>query len=153
MERVGIVTFTLSGESFGITSMAVREIAKSTEMTPVEGAPAEIEGAIVYQGQTIPVLDLHPHFGLGAHGEEIGGNFIIAECEKCLVALEVDAVTSVVEIPRTWVVPGDGGEATEPRQGIVRTPEGLCVISDVNRLLDGVDPEVLLASAQSVAHS
>lgn len=153
MDTVGIVTFTLSGESFGIAAMAVREIAKSTEMTPVEGAPPQIEGAIEYQGCTIPVIDLHPRFGLGPHGEDVGGNFIIAESEKCFVALEVDAVTSLLEIPLEWVEPASGQGVTEPIEGVVRTPDGLCVISDVNRLLDGIDPEELLLSPEPLAHS
>ena len=141
MNTVGIVTFTLAGETYGIAAMSVREIAKAIVVRPLPDAPAVVEGAIEYQGQTMPVLDLRARFGLGARKSAPPSHFIIAECERGLVALDVDSVVSMMEVPVDWVEVSDGQPVGAA--GIIDTPDGLRVISDVNQVLEGCDPEIL----------
>ena len=141
MDTVGIVTFTLAGETYGIAAMAVREIAKAVDVKPLPGAPSTVEGAIDYQGVTMPVIDLRSRFGLGSCCNASPAHFIIAESERGLIALDVDSVVSMMEVPAEWVEI----DSREPMvaKGIVRTPDGLRVIYDVNTVLDESDAVAL----------
>ncbi len=141
MDTVGIVTFTLAGETYGIAAMVVREIAKAVDVSPLPGAPSMVEGAIEYLGVTMPVVDLRARFGLGSRGSSAPAHFIIAESARRLIALDVDSVVSMMEVPAEWVEI----DSLEPltAKGLVRTPDGLRVIYDVNRVLDESDAVVL----------
>ena len=52
------VGFMLAQEHYGIDIMAVEEIIRMVDITPVPRAPAFVEGIINMRGRVIPIVDL-----------------------------------------------------------------------------------------------
>ena len=119
-----------------VAARSVREIAKATDVRPIENAQPGVEGTIDLRGSTVPVVDLRPRLGLGLRESPVPeGDLMIVECETGLVALDIDAVTCLMEVPRSAVDPSSDSVWRDREKGILRTPDGLCVIEDLNRAL------------------
>jgi purine-binding chemotaxis protein CheW len=58
------LTFSLSGESYGIEVLKIREITRQQPITPVPQIPSHIKGVINLRGRIIPVIDLRIRSGL-----------------------------------------------------------------------------------------
>jgi purine-binding chemotaxis protein CheW len=102
-EREGkYLTFSLSGEEYGIGIQKVREIIGMMDVTYVPRTPAHVKGVINLRGKVIPVADLRLRFGMEAAEctdrtciivvEIVGGRKVIA------MGIVVDSVSEVMNI-------------------------------------------------------
>ncbi|WP_255210752.1 chemotaxis protein CheW [Methylogaea oryzae] len=57
------LTFTLSGDLFGMPIQHIREIIEYGVVTPVPMMPAAVRGVINLRGAVVPVVDLSVRFG------------------------------------------------------------------------------------------
>jgi purine-binding chemotaxis protein CheW len=73
------LTVVLSGESYGIAVLKVREIIRLQKITPVPQTPPFVKGIINLRGRVIPVVDLRVKFGLNAEFAE----------RTCIVVVQV----------------------------------------------------------------
>jgi len=65
---IGVITFTLAAETYGIESAFVREVYLLRDFTPLPGVPPYIFGIINVRGQILPVVDLKKFFNLPEKG-------------------------------------------------------------------------------------
>ena len=74
------VTFTISGQLFGIPVLKVQDVLSSYQITRIPMAPPEIMGSLNLRGRVVPATlgrprDAHVEPGLGVAGHEPGDPF------------------------------------------------------------------------------
>ena len=131
-----LVTFSLDDRKFALYVSAVQRIIRVVEVTALPKAPEIVSGIISMQGQVIPVFDIRMRFHLPAREVQLNDQLIIATTTKRTVALLVDSVNDVIEIPEEKII---AAEQILPEleyvEGVVKTEEGMVLIHDLERFL------------------
>ncbi|MGR9014819.1 MAG: chemotaxis protein CheW, partial [Gammaproteobacteria bacterium] len=102
-------TFMLSGETYAISILRIKEIIQYGQLTEVPRMPDFIRGVINLRGAVVPVIDLSSRFGKAPTA--IGRRNCIIIIEVALgddtqsVGVMVDAVNAVLEIPASEIEP------------------------------------------------
>ena len=102
-EQHQYLTFMLSGETYAIGILCIKEIVQYEQMTEVPRMPAFIRGVINLRGAVVPVIDLNAR--LGKPPTQVGRRNciiiieVVIEEETHSVGVMVDAVNAVLEIP------------------------------------------------------
>jgi purine-binding chemotaxis protein CheW len=136
--QVQIVTFRLGADEFGLDVFSVHEILRQQPVTAVPQAPAFVEGVIDVRGALIPVVDLRTRFELPARADAAEARIAIVQYGAERLGLVVDAVTEVLRVAETAISEPPAylrGLAAEFMRGVVRLPERLIVLIDVERIL------------------
>ncbi|MGZ8159141.1 MAG: chemotaxis protein CheW [Methylobacter sp.] len=101
-EQQQYLTFMLSGETYAISIMCIKEIIQYGQLTEVPRMPNLIRGVINLRGSVVPVIDLSARFGKPPTqlGRRNGIIIIDVEIEEKThsVGVMVDAVSAVLEI-------------------------------------------------------
>jgi len=131
-----LVTFSLDDRKFALYVSAVQRIIRVVEVTSLPKAPEIVSGIINLQGQVIPVFDIRMRFHLPAREVQLNDQLIIATTMKRTVALLVDSVDDVIEIPEEKII---AAEQILPEleyvEGIVKTQGGMVLIHDLEKFL------------------
>ena len=131
-----LVTFSLDDRKFALYVSAVQRIIRVVEVTPLPKAPEIVVGIINLQGQVIPVFDIRVRFHLPAREMQLNDELIIATTTKRTVALIVDSVNDVIEIPEEKII---AAEQILPEleyvEGVVKTEGGMVLIHDLEKFL------------------
>ncbi|RDU98223.1 chemotaxis protein CheW [Trinickia dinghuensis] len=105
-EPAQYLTFMLSGETFAIGILAIKEIIEYAGLTEVPMMPACVRGVINLRGSVVPVVDLLARFGRTPSPVTKRTCIVIVETdvggERHVIGAVVDAVNEVLEI-----APGD----------------------------------------------
>jgi purine-binding chemotaxis protein CheW len=96
-----IVGFRIGRESFGVPIRLVHEIVRIPEITAVPEAPDYVEGVINLRGKIVPVVDLRKRFGEKEIKTTRKNRILVAEVDRKMVGLMVDAASEVMKIPET----------------------------------------------------
>jgi purine-binding chemotaxis protein CheW len=148
--QVQLVTFRVGGEEFGLDVFAVHEILRYTGVTPVPKAPAFMEGVLDVRGTLVPVVDLRKRFEVADTATGDDTRIVLVEFQGERLGLVVDAVTEVLRVPETAVMPAPkyvAGLAAEFIRGIVRLENRLIVLLDMDRILSS-DERIALEAAR-----
>jgi purine-binding chemotaxis protein CheW len=103
------LTFMLSGETYAINILRIKEIIQSGQVTAVPRMPDFVRGVINLRGAVVPVIDLSSRFGKSP--TKVGGRNCIIIIEVAIdakiqnVGVMVDAVNAVLEIPANEIEP------------------------------------------------
>lgn len=131
-----LVTFSLDDRKFALYVSAVQRIIRVVEVTALPKAPEIVLGVINMQGQVIPVFDIRMRFQLPAREMQLSDQLIIASTTKRTVALIVDSVNDVIEIPEEKII---AAEQILPEleyvEGVVKTEGGMVLIHDLEKFL------------------
>ena len=131
-----LVTFSLDDRKFALYVSAVQRIVRVVEVTALPKAPEIVVGIINLQGQVIPVFDIRMRFHLPAREVQLNDQLIIASTTKRTVALLVDSVDDVIEIPEEKII---AAEQILPElayvEGVMKTEDGMILIHDLERFL------------------
>lgn len=132
------VTFKLENETYGIDVMQIREVLRSTEISPVPGSPIYVLGIINLRGNVVAIIDTRSRFGLPQKEPDDASRILILEAVDHVVGFLVDSVSEVVELRASEVEsPPDTGSGDSSRfiSGLSNRPSGLLILVDANRLL------------------
>ena len=146
-----LLAFQLSGRRLAIPVERLHTIVWAVAISPLPHAPVFVEGVINLRGQVLPVIDLRRRFGLPSVPLSLDHRFIVARCGGRALALRVDQVEEVIDVAANAVqsasrlIPG-----AQHAAGIVRLPDGVIVIQDLEALLSSGD-ETQLEQALSGA--
>jgi purine-binding chemotaxis protein CheW len=130
-----LLTFELSARRLALRLEQLETIVRAVAITALPHAPAFIEGIINLRGRIVPVIDLRRRFGLPSQPLALDQSFIVTRSGRTL-ALRVDRVHDVIAVPSDaieaaeLVLPGARHAA-----GVVRLPDGVIVIQDLEALL------------------
>ena len=141
------VVFSLDDQRLALRLSGVERVVWAVALTPLPEAPDVIPGVVNVEGRVMPVVDIRSRLGLPERALHPDHQFIIAKTPRRTVALWVDMVEGVIEpeedavIPAGEIVPGMGYI-----EGVVKLPEGVILIHDLDRFLS-IEEEKTLATA------
>jgi len=96
------LTFSLSGQEYGIEIKKVREIIGMKVVTIVPQAPYYVKGVINLRGKVIPIIDLRFKFAMEAIDYTKRTSIIVVEIveegKTIAIGLVVDSVSEVINI-------------------------------------------------------
>lgn len=130
------LVFEVAGGRFALAVSGTRRVVPAMAVRELPGAPAIVVGAIDLQGHIVPVVDLRVRFGAAARPLRAADCFIIARAGRREVALWVDRVHGLVELTGSAFVATTEVLPDLPHvRGLMRGPDGLVLIADLERLL------------------
>lgn len=133
------LTFTISGEEYGVEIMKVREIKGWTETTRLPNSPDFMKGVINLRGVVIPIFDLKSCFKMGNTIPHEKNVVIILVVKERLVGILVDAVSDILSVGADEVRPAPHMEVkvdAEFINGLISMDEKMVVLLDVDHLFD-----------------
>ena len=142
---IQFVVCVLADERYGMEVGRVHEILRLPAITALPGADRSFSGVINLRGRVIPIMDLRQRFGLPDAPATRLSRIVVADAGDGQIGLLVDAVDEVAHIAASAIEPAPAiasNGATQYLAGIARTPDGLVVVLDVERLLDAPDATV-----------
>ncbi len=89
--------FKIAEDNFGIEIQRVVEIIKPLKLNKIPELPDFVSGVISVRGEIIPVIDMRIRFGITEKADK--QRIVLIRLEEDKVALLVDNVTDIVEIP------------------------------------------------------
>jgi purine-binding chemotaxis protein CheW len=144
-----LVVFTLDAQRYAISLAAVERVFPTVEITPIPKAPEIVPGVVDIEGRIVPVVDFRRRFRLPGREPEIYDHMIVASTGKRTVAFVVDGATGVLEIAGSGITAlTDLLPGTEYVEGILRLPDGLILIHDLETFLS-LEEETLLDRAMN----
>ena len=132
------LTFRLGDEEYGVEILKVQEIKGYTAITPVPNTPAYLKGVMNLRGTIVPVVDLRAKFGMEAAECTAFTVIIVLTVGTKVMGLIVDAVSDVLNIPKTDIQPTpDFGAQVDARfiSGMAKAGDKLVVLLDIDRVL------------------
>jgi purine-binding chemotaxis protein CheW len=136
------LTFMLSGETFAVAILGIKEIIEYDTLTVVPMMPRSIRGVINLRGSVVPVIDLCARFGRRSAAVDKRTCIVIMEAEADGeyqdVGVIVDAVNEVLDIPATDIEPAPPfGAKIDTRfiEGMGKIGGRFVVILDINHAL------------------
>lgn len=150
---MALVVFTLDGQNFAVPLPVVERVVNAVEVGPLPGAPRAVAGVIAVGEHTVPVFDLRARFELPPRALEPEDLLIIARRGPRLVALPVETVPGLREVPRQEITAPDslntGGNAL--MQGVARLGEELILIHDLDKFLTAAEEQSLAQALEDRA--
>jgi purine-binding chemotaxis protein CheW len=155
MSQKQFASFYLGENLFGVDVRLIREINRSVDITPVDGAPEFVHGLLNLRGQIVTVIDARSRMGLTGKSDGKDGRCVVlktseellakqAEDEtiettaRDLTALYVDSIGDMVTFEDNEIEPSPAnmGEV-EGRfiHGVVKLEKELMIIIKVGELL------------------
>ncbi len=132
------VTFSLSGESFGLPVSYVQEILRVATITRVPHAPQAVRGVTNMRGRVLPVVDLRVRLGLPEAEITVHNRILVAATRGRLIGLLVDAVQQVTRIDIEAVQPPPPDVITAQSdyiKGVYNLQDDLIILLLVDRIL------------------
>lgn len=147
-----LVLFSLDGQRYGLPLAAIERVLPMVSVSPLPGCPNAVLGAVNVHGDVIPVLDIRRRLGLHAGDYGPAARLLVARTKHRVVALPVDDVSGVAEVPLGSVVPPDAvfpgiGQVS----GIAALADGLLLIHDLDTFLS-IEEERQMAEALGEEH-
>lgn len=136
-----ILTCEVDRYRVGIALSAVLEVVRAVWVWPLPGAPAVVDGVVDLRGSIVPVLAMRRRFGAPDREVRPSESFVVVRAGDRTVALRVDRVGWIVGVD-----PAAGSELfseSEPCSGLVRLPDDLFVVVDLQRFLSQPEGHVL----------
>jgi purine-binding chemotaxis protein CheW len=133
-----LVVFQLGAELYGVEISRVHEIIRLQEVTRVPHSPAFVEGVINLRGKVISVINLRRRFGLPAADDTRAGRVVVVDINHQVIGMVVDSVSEVLRVNTATIEPPSpavAGIDSEYLQGIVKLPERLVILLDLDRVL------------------
>ncbi|WP_374573207.1 chemotaxis protein CheW [Phenylobacterium sp. J367] len=100
-----LISFRIGSQEFCVDIMSVREIRGWTPATALPQAPPFVRGVINLRGAVLPIVDLGARLGLGAAEPTARHVIIVAQVEKQIVGLLVDAVSDILTVSDDMIQP------------------------------------------------
>jgi purine-binding chemotaxis protein CheW len=138
-ERDGLapfVSFRLDRQLYALPLDHVERALRMVAVTPVPKAPPWIAGVINLHGRVIPTVDLRQRFGQPSRGAQADDRLLVVQAPERTVALMVDEVTEVLEMPAQQVDPArDPLSQARSLAAVIRQEEELILVLNVAWLL------------------
>ena len=148
---VRLLVFRLEGRGYALSLAAVVRVVRAVEITELPKAPEIVLGVVNVGGAVVPVFDMRRRFRLPCREVQLTDQLIVAQTSRRTVVLLADCVMGLVEVPTEdiamapAIVPG-----IEQVQGIVKLPDGLVLIHDLESFLSLEEGRVLAEAMERV---
>lgn len=134
-----IVVFLMEGQRYGLPIEAVQEIQQIVEISSLPEASPAVVGVINLRGAVVPVVDMRLLVGLPAREYDLQTPMIFVHTAKDVVALVVDEVEDVFDVPAgSAQAPSSMYALSEFLRCVVRRETGIVFVFDIDRLVPDV---------------
>ncbi len=99
------ISFRVGGGEFAVDIMAVREIRRWSDTTPLPNAPEHVRGVINLRGVIVPIFDMRTRFRQGRTEPTRWHVIIIVAVDGKLVGILVDGVSDILEMDAQGIMP------------------------------------------------
>jgi purine-binding chemotaxis protein CheW len=133
-----LVGFRIGKETFGVPINLVHEIVRLPEITAVPDAPDYIEGVINLRGKIISIVDLRKRFGESQIEASRKNRILVAEIDRKMVGLIVDAASEVIRLSETEIeAPPEVFQESEVKYvtGVGKLHGRLVILVDLTKIL------------------
>ncbi len=144
-EEVRICLFSMSGDHYAVTVDVLAEIIIPQKIFPVPTTPSHVIGVINLRGNIVPIVDIRPALFLSRRP---GVNQIaIIRHYQTILGIVVDAVSEVVAVPRSSILPvpaeiavqdADAKSRGRYLQAVVQRRNGVAAMLNIERLLEAI---------------
>ena len=137
-EENQFVTFSIGGETYGVSVLKVQEIIGMTQITHVPNTLKYLKGVINLRGSVVPVIDMRLKFEMPKREYDSFTVIIIVEVEDRLIGMIIDSVSDVLSIPVTAIqeVPHFSSKIeSDFIESIGQKGDELIIILDVGRVI------------------
>jgi purine-binding chemotaxis protein CheW len=144
------LTFRLAQEEYGLEILKVQEIKGYSAITPIPNTPAYLKGVMNLRGTIVPVVDLRSKFSMNEADYNQFTVIIVVTVGTKVMGLIVDAVSDVLNIPKTDIqATPDFGSSVDARyiNGMAKAGEKLVVLLDIDRVMNGIEDMQLAAAS------
>lgn len=144
-------TFFVDGQFFGVPVQQVQEVIRYQEMTRVPLVPQVIRGLINLRGQIVVAIDLRRRLSASERPEgQLPMNVVVRTVDGA-VSLLVDEIGDVLEVQDdTFERPPETLQniSRELVLGVHKLPNGLLLILDTEKAVNGTEHEALRSGAE-----
>ena len=136
------LTFALDNEQYGVEILKVQEIKGFSSITPIPNTPSYIKGVMNLRGAIIPIVDLRAKLGMTEAAYSQFTVIIVVRVGAKVVGLLVDAVSDVLDIPKSDIqqTPDFGLDVDAAFiNGMAKTGDRLVVLLDIDKVLRGAE--------------
>ncbi len=138
------VVFSLDAGRYALPLLAVERIVRAVAVTRLPSAPAVVLGVIDVQGRVLPVFNLRRRFGLPEREIDPTDQFLIARSANRTVVLVIDTARDVLQATASDTVSAATiATGLEHIQGLIRLPDGLVLIQDLDLFLSAAESRAL----------
>jgi purine-binding chemotaxis protein CheW len=140
------LTFALGQEEYGVDILKVQEIKGYTPPTPVPNTPSYIKGVMNLRGTIIPVVDLRVKLALKETEYNQFTVIIVVTVGTKVVGLIVDAVSDVLNIPKSDIqAPPEFGSTVDVRfiDGMAKAGEKIVMLLNIDLVIKDEDLQVI----------
>jgi len=131
-----IVVFSLEGQRYALPIDVVQEIQQIVALSEIPDDSGGVVGVINLRGAVVPVMDLRRLLGLPVREYDLQTPMVFVRSPRGLVALIVDQVEDVVEVPEGGIQPPSEVFALADRLlGICRLDSGPVFVFSIERLI------------------
>ncbi len=138
--QLQLVTFEIDQEEFAVNILAVQEINRMMQITPVPEAPAWVEGVVNLRGRIITVIDMRRRFGLEEIPRSNDQRIVVVEIEGRTIGFVVDRVNEVLRIDTSIIEPTpdvvNSKVQNEYIEGVGMLEERLLILLNIERLFN-----------------
>lgn len=134
------VVFRMDRLLYALAANQVSEVTQAVAIRPLPKAGDMVEGIFSYRGQLVPLLDIRRRFRLAQRALHPSQNFIIAELGDRRVAIRVDGIERLAEIPEVAIE--DARQAVPDAEylaGVAKLRDGLILIHDLSTFLSACE--------------
>lgn len=136
------VVFSLDDRYFALPLSAVERIARAAAITPLPSKLDLVMGVINLQGRILPVINIRKRFSMTEKPLSADHHFIVGRTHDKQVAILVDNVLDITEIPESELVTRNEILSTLPFiSGVIKQQENMVLVHDLNELLSPKDLE------------
>ncbi len=100
-----LIAFRIGDQEFCVNVMSVREIRGWTPATAMPHSPSYMKGVINLRGAVLPIIDLSARLGMPATEPTARHVIIVAQVNRKVVGLLVDAVSDILTVTEDNVQP------------------------------------------------
>jgi len=130
------VGFRLEGQRYALPLDRVERALRMVAATPVPEALPWVAGVINLHGRVVPMVDLRQRFGQPSRKPHLDDRLLVVQAQEQTMALMVDEVTEVLEVPANQVEPAPASlSQSRPLAAVIRRDEELILVLNVARLL------------------
>lgn len=130
------VAFSLGGQRYALPLERVHEIQQIVAFSETLDGASSVVGMVNLRGSVIPAIDMRALVGLEKQAYTLETPMIITDTHGQMVALIVDEVQDVLELPEGCLQDAPPLHALSSKMiGVCRMPDGLMNLLDIDLLL------------------
>ncbi|MBN1522506.1 MAG: chemotaxis protein CheW [Candidatus Aureabacteria bacterium] len=137
-ETFQCINFLVDKEWYGIEITKVKEIIKVPAITYLPSTPTFISGICNLRGNILTIINTKKIFGLGDCPVTSESRVVVVDSRRIIIGFLVDAVSEVVEIPKSAIddpLVTLEGEKGEYIVGETKLDDKLVAILDIDKLI------------------